>query len=110
MDPAAMNANIGKAAVSKNLKGATYANPFEKPYANNDFSQNMPLPKGKGGGKPFVNPQTVVDQHFFEPYTPNDPAFSMDESPNEQSTANPIGAIMADFEAAQKNLFNNGGR
>lgn len=100
--------NFGK--VSKNLKGATYANPFEKPYANNDFSQNMPQPTGSGGGPAYVNPQSVIDKHFFSPENPNDPAFSMDESPNEQSTANPIGAVMADFQEAQKNLFNNGGR
>jgi hypothetical protein len=96
--------------IDKHLKGATYGNPFEKPYANSDYNQNRPPPKGSGGGKAYVNPQTVIDQHFFEPATPNDPAFSMDESPNEQSTADPIGAIMADFQQAQKNLFNNGGK
>lgn len=96
--------------ISKNLKGATYDNPYQKPYALNDYSQNMPTPSGKGGGDPYVNPQSVMGSQFFDPTSPNDPAFSDMQTSQEVSSADPIGQIMADFNTAQGKLHNNGGK
>jgi hypothetical protein len=97
-------------AISKNLKGATYSNPYQQPYALNEYSQNVPPPKGTGGGPPYVNPQSAVDQHFFDPATPNDSAFSDMQAPAEQSVADPIGQIMSDFQTAQSKMNYGGGK
>ena len=59
---------------------------------------------------PYVNPNDVVTQHFFDPINPNDPAFSDMQAPYEVSTSNPIGQIMSDFKEAQSQLKNNGGK
>jgi hypothetical protein len=104
-DKAMSKSNFGK--VSKNLQGATYGNPNQAPYVENDYSQNVPLPNVTGGGPPYDNPYSdlgVVDAHFFSPATPNDPAFSDMQAPNEISVADPIGQIMSDFKAAQQEL------
>jgi hypothetical protein len=100
--------NFGK--VSKNLHGAQFSNPYEAPWALNEYTQNAPPPVAPGGGDPYVNPWNVVDEHFFDPITPNDPAFSDMQAPNETSTADPVGQIMSDFKQAQTKMKNNGGK
>jgi hypothetical protein len=100
--------NFGK--VSKNVHGARYDNPYEAPWVLNEYTQNAPAPAVTGGGNPYANPYQVVDEHFFDPITPNDPAFSDMEAPNEISTADPVGQIMSDFTQAQSKLKNNGGK
>lgn len=96
--------------VSKNLQGATYDNPYQAPYALNDYSQNVPPPTEPGGGPAYVNPYSDVDRQFFDPITPNDATFSDMQAPSEQSVADPVSQIMADFQVAQQKLFNKGGR
>jgi hypothetical protein len=99
--------------ISKHLKGAKYENPYQAPYAENNYSQNVAPPKDSGGGPAYKNPYSdlgVVDAHFFSPATPNDPAFSDMQAPNEVSVADPIGQIMSDFQAAQRDMFNSGGK
>ena len=59
---------------------------------------------------PYENPYQKVIEHFFDPTTPNDPAFSDMQAPYEVSTSDPIGAIMGDFKQAQSQLKNNGGK
>lgn len=86
--------------ISKNTIGATYGNPYQAPYSDNDYSQNVAPPKGTGGGPAYKNPQSVVEQQFFNPATPNDDAFSDMQASNETSDANPIGQIMSDFQEA----------
>jgi hypothetical protein len=110
VDPAGLNAQMGQAPVSKNLQGATYGNPFQAPYTENTYSQNVAPPEVTGGGEAYTNPYSVVDQHFFNPTTPNDPAFSDMQAPNEISVADPIGQIKSDFAEAQTKLPNNGGK
>jgi hypothetical protein len=73
----------------------------------------VPPPKASGGGAPYDNPYSdlgVVESQFFEPATPNDPAFSDMQAPNEISVADPIGQIMSDFSEAQSKMHNNGGK
>lgn len=99
--------------ISKHLKGAKYGNPYQAPYAENEYSQNVAPPDVSGGGAPYANPYSdlgVVDSHFFSPTTPNDPAFSDMQAPNEISVADPIGQIMSDFQSAQQDMFNSGGK
>lgn len=98
------------AKIDKNLKGATYANPYQQPYANSDFSQNEPAPTGSGGGPAYENPYSAVDKQFFDPKTPNDSAFSDMQAMNEVSSANPLGQIMSDFKDAQAQLNYGGGK
>jgi hypothetical protein len=61
-------------------------------------------------GSIYENPNDVVAQHFFDPLTPNDPAFSAVQTPYQMPTADPIGAIMSDLKEAQAQLKNNGGK
>lgn len=62
------------------------------------------------GTPPYDNPVSVIDRQFFDPTTPNDPAFSDDRAEYEVASDNPIDNIMADFKIAQSQLPNNGGR
>lgn len=95
---------------SKHLQGAVYENPYQAPYALNDYTQNEPVPDVKGGGDAYRNPESAIDQHFFDPVTPNDPVFSDMQAPADISSADPIGQIMSDFKHAQSQLKNNGGK
>lgn len=99
------NADMPNAKISKNMIGADYQNPYQAPYASNDYSQNVAPPNVSGGGEPYVNPQSVVDEHFFNPTNPNDDAFSDMQAPNEISSASPIDQIMSDFKSAQERMF-----
>lgn len=98
------NADMGSAPISKNMIGADYQNPYQAPFVSNDYSQNVPPPDVSGGGPPYVNPQSVVDDHFFSPITPNDDAFSDMQAYNEISSASPIGQIMSDFQSAIEDM------
>lgn len=95
--------------LNKHIIGATYANPYQAPFVENEYSQNTPPPDVKGGGGPYVNPYQTVTQHFFDPESPNDPAFSDMQAPNEVDVADPIGQIMSDFKRAQANSAKNSG-
>lgn len=108
MSAADDNAKMGSAPISKNLHGAHYGNPYQAPYVENDYTQNVPPPKVSGGGPPYVNPVSAIDEFFFDPATPNDPAFSDMQAPNEISTADPIGQIKADFGAAIQSMPRQG--
>jgi hypothetical protein len=92
--------------ISKNLKGATYGNPYQQPYAENEYSQNQPAPTGSGGGKPYVNPQDRLAGEFFDPKTPNDSTFSSSDG----VSADPLDNILSGFSEAQSKMFNKGGR
>jgi hypothetical protein len=66
--------------------------------------------EGQPFTNPYENPYQTVTEHFFDPTTPNDPAFTDVQAPYEISTATPFTQIMSDFKQAQSQLKNNGGK